>query len=156
MKTEAGQSTGKGSGGPEQRKVGCRHWFHLLNRGEQGQQGVSQLKFLINKFLGCYLGRERRGFQQGMDGHRENSGNKAMGKVMGSSGTCELNMHERKQLWVRSLFLGVTQERMGTHCGWEGHQSQDALSLLGLLVGWISSISSHTVRHTCGRGRWAV
>lgn len=74
----------------------------------------------------------------------ENSGNKAMGEVMASSGIWELNMHERKQLWVRSVFLGVTRERMGTHCGWEGHQCQDALSQLGLFAGWISSISSHT------------
>lgn len=78
---------------------------------------MSHLNFLINKYLGCYLGRERREFQQGMDGHRENSGNKAMGEVMASSGILELNMRERKQLWVRSVFQGVTWERMGTRCG---------------------------------------
>lgn len=79
---------------------------------------MSHLNFLINKYLGCYLGRERREFQQGMGGHRENSGNKAMGEVMASSGILELNMRERKQLWVRSVFQGVTWELVETCCGW--------------------------------------
>lgn len=88
---------------------------------------MSQLRFLMTKYLGCYLGRERKAFQQGMGGHRENSGNKAMGEVMARSGILELNMRGRKQLWVRSVFQGVTQEWVPTHSGCGGHQSQDAL-----------------------------
>lgn len=64
---------------------------------------MSQLRFVMSKYLGCCLGRERREFQQGVDGHRENSANKAMGEAMARSGILELNMRERKPLWVRSV-----------------------------------------------------
>ena len=73
---------------------------------------MSQLKFLMSKYLGCYLGRERREFQPGVGGHRKKTGDKAMGEVMARSGTLELNTRERKQCWVWSIFQG------GPGSGW--------------------------------------
>lgn len=63
--------------------------------------------FVMEKVFGMLRRQRKKGiFKQGADGQRENSGNEAMGEVVARSGILELNITERKQLWVRSVFQG--------------------------------------------------
>lgn len=94
----------------------------------------------MNKYLGCCLVRERREFQQGVNGHRVNSRNKAMGEVMARSRILELNMSERKQLWVRSVFQGVTQEWVVTCIGCVWRSSVSGCPVAARLACWIDQL----------------